>query len=293
MVGSIPAVSDDVRRIPITDDHMFGYAMRQEDICIRVIKCLLPDVPIADVRFSDNPGIRPEMQKTIEGNLGYHAVRLDVYLDDGKTVINVEMQTGNKKNLPKRVRYYGSMLDHDQLERSKDYELLKPTYVIFICTYDPFERGQYCYWYENRDQEGNSLNDGSYKLFFNPQGHKGTISEELKDLLTYFKDPEHAAQTTELIRDIDQIVDKANRNADWRREHMMYELLELDAEKRGEAIGEAKGRAKGRAEGRAEGTTLMAKLATLLAKDGRIDDIGRAGIDEAFREAKLKEYGLT
>ena len=59
---------------------------------------------------------------------------------------------------------------------------------------------------------------------------------------------------------------------------MMYELLEMDAEKRGEARGRAEGRSEGEARGRVEGEVkgagLMARLATLLARDGKIEDIG-------------------
>ena len=77
---------------------------------------------------------------------------------------------------------------------------------------------------------------------------------------------------------------------------MMYEMTQMDAEKRGRAKGRAEGRkegrAEGRAEGRVEGLTLMAKLIGFLLKDGRSDEIARVSSDEAFREEKLKEYGL-
>ena len=43
------AACDNGRRIPITDDYMFGYAMRQPGICKGMIKCLLPEVPVAEV----------------------------------------------------------------------------------------------------------------------------------------------------------------------------------------------------------------------------------------------------
>ena len=272
------------RRIEITDDFMFGYVMRQPGVCTDVIKCLLPNVPVAEVRFSDEADLIPETQKALQGNPGYHDVRLDVYLDDGKTVFNVEMQTGNKRNLPKRVRYYGSKLDCDQLEKSKDYEELRPTYVIFICTFDPFGRDEYCYEFENccRRLDGLRLKDESYKLFFNAAGHKGEISDELKALLGYFHDPEQTPeeQQTALVRKLDGIVDNANQDADWRRKHMMYEMTQMDAEKRA------------RNEGRTEGLAMMAKLISFLLRDGRSDDIARVSTDEAFREELLKEYGL-
>ena len=282
-------------RIEITDDFMFGYVMRQPGICTDVIRCLLPEIPVAEVRFSDHADMLPETQKALQGNPGYHDVRLDVYLDDGKTIFNVEMQTGNKKNLPKRVRYYGAKLDCDQLEKAMDYEELRPTYVIFICTFDPFGRDEYCYRFANYDKQLDlELKDGSYKLFFNTTGHKGEISRELRGLLEYFNDPEHIPeeQKTELVMKLDGIVDIANQDADWRRKHMMYELTQLDARKMGREEGRAEGRAEGEAIGEARATNLMAKLTTFLAKEGKVEDIIRVGNDEAYRNAKMKEYGL-
>ncbi len=102
------------------------------------------------------------------------------------------MQTGNEANLPKRARYYGEGLDCDQLEKAQDYNKLRPTYVIFIYTFDPFGQDQYYYSFEKRCAEVDDLKlgDASYKLFFNAMGHKGAISDELKALLDYFLAPE-------------------------------------------------------------------------------------------------------
>lgn len=47
-------------------------------------------------------------------------VRLDVYADDEHgTVYNVEMQTTDNKNLPKRSRYYQGQMDMDALKTGK------------------------------------------------------------------------------------------------------------------------------------------------------------------------------
>ncbi len=73
---------------------------------------------------------------------------------------------------------------------------------------------------------------------------------------------------------------------------MMYEMTQMDAEKRGRAEGRAEGRIEGRTEGRVEGLAIMAKLISFLLRDGRNNDIARVSTDEAFREELLKEYGL-
>ena len=272
--------------VELTDDFMFGYVMRNNpEVCREVIKCLMPDVAVADVKYRDGTELAPETQKTIQGNIGTHSVRLDVYLDDGETIYNVEMQTGNKANLPKRVRYYGGRIDCDQLLKNEDYILLRPTYVIFICTFDPFNQDQYHYSFENTcaEVEDLKLGDESYKLFFNAAGHKGTISDELKSFLKYVRDPKHMSEgeKSELVKKIDEIVEFANHDAEWRRNYMTFRQMQLDAKNEGIAIGEAKG------------VGLMAKLAVLLIRDGRTDDLVRAGSDEKYRNLLFKEYRLA
>ncbi|MDE6719406.1 MAG: hypothetical protein K2J68_06065 [Treponemataceae bacterium] len=46
-----------------------------------------------------------------------------------------------EKDLPKRARYYQAMMDLDFLEKSKEYETLLESFVVFICTSDPFGCG--------------------------------------------------------------------------------------------------------------------------------------------------------
>lgn len=60
-----------------------------------------------------------------------------------------------------------------------------------------------------------------------------------------------------------------------------YENSQTMAKNEGIAIGEEKG------------ANLMAKLAMLLVKDGRTDDIVRAGSDEKYRNLLFKEYRLA
>lgn len=70
------------------------------------------------------------------------------------------------------------------LEPGSDFSELKPSYVIFICTFDPFGRGLYCYTFEERCLERNfPLGDGTCKIFLNI---KGKNPEEVSGLLVNF-----------------------------------------------------------------------------------------------------------
>ncbi len=54
----------------------------------------------------------PKSQETIDISVDAKSVRLDIYVEDGKeTVYNIEMQTTENRNLPKRTRYYQGMID--------------------------------------------------------------------------------------------------------------------------------------------------------------------------------------
>ena len=112
------------------------------------------------------------------------------------------------------------------------------------------------------------------RLVINANGKNGDISPELKELLDYFMTG--IGSDNELDREIDEIVDYANQDADWRRDYMTYQQAHLDAIWEGER----KGRAEGREEGRVEGaiSTLVA-----LVKDGLLS------INEACKRAGMSE----
>lgn len=76
----------------------------------------------------------------------FKSVRFDVYASDEEEVsYDVEMQNDDTKNLPKRCRYYQAELDVTSLRPGEDYQQLKPGYIIFICSFDPFGKGRYQY----------------------------------------------------------------------------------------------------------------------------------------------------
>ncbi|HCI17043.1 MAG TPA: hypothetical protein DFH32_00280 [Lachnospiraceae bacterium] len=72
-------------------------------------------------------------------------MKLDMYLEDENgRVVDTEMQNKSQnkvvqEELPLRVRYYQGMIDQEILPSGTDYIFLKETYIIFICTCDPFE----------------------------------------------------------------------------------------------------------------------------------------------------------
>ena len=50
------------------------------------------------------------------------------------------MQTTDTKELPKRTRYYQGVIDLQLIDQGQTYNMLKPSYIIFICSFDMFKR---------------------------------------------------------------------------------------------------------------------------------------------------------
>ena len=206
--------------LKIIDDFLFGKVMRDPGLCKRMLEIIL-DIKIERIEY-------PEEQKVIDIAVDAKSVRLDVYvMDEQHTVYNVELQTTNKDNLPRRSRYYQSMIDLDLIEKGALYKELKNSIVIFICTFDLFGLGRHIYTFKNFCQEDKNLclGDDTTKVFLNAAGTMDDVSGDLKAFLEYIAGnvPEN-----DFVQALDSAVEKAKRNEEWRREYMT--LLMRDRE---------------------------------------------------------------
>lgn len=173
-----------------------------------------------------------EQQKPIRKSSDGKGVRFDVYFtDDDKRIYDFEMQNQIRKNLPRRTRYYQSMMDSRNLRKSTDYSLLPDSYIVFICMEDPYDESFYKYTFEESCTEKPSLKmgDGAWKIFINANGTVGKVSEDLKEFLQYLvtKQP-----VNKLTRDIEEAVQEARSDEEWRNDYMtlseMYEMYKED-----------------------------------------------------------------
>ena len=169
---------------------------------------------------------------------------MDVYVKDSDRIFDIEMQTSVPEDLPRRMRYYQSMIDIDSLIAGSDYATLKESYVIFLCTKDPFGLGLPVYTFNTvcREKTDFSLNDGINKLFFNASAFASEKNLEIKGFLGYLCNGKPSDYLTE---DIDQRVERLKINEIFRSDYMMDALPLYDARqaglKEGMALGEAKG----------------------------------------------------
>ena len=64
-------------------------------------------------------------------------------MNNGGGRFTLEMQNWKMLNLPKRTRYYQSMIDIDHLASGAEYGDLPDSYIIFISMFDPLERSRH------------------------------------------------------------------------------------------------------------------------------------------------------
>ena len=152
----------------------------------------------------------------------------------------LEMQTSIPKDLPRRMRYYQSMIDIDSLIAGSDYATLKESYVIFLCTKDPFGLGLPIYTFNTVCKEKNdfSLNDGINKLFFNASAFAAEKNLEIKGFLGYLCSGKPSDYLTE---DIDRRVERLKINEIFRSDYMMDALPLYDARQAGLKEGRLEG----------------------------------------------------
>lgn len=220
--------------LTIVDDFMFGKVMRNPKHCKKLLEIIL-DVKIRNIVFIDD-------QQSMNPDYIAKGVRIDVYVeDDEDTVYAVEMQARNTGELSHRSRYYQSVMDVSMVEKGMNYEQIKKSYVIFICTFDLFGMGRHIYHFENLCREDPSirLNDGTEKIFLNTKGTLDDVDKELSSLLRYFDSLMPQDSFTEALN---KEVTGAKQHKEWRREYMKLELMMWDSRREGRAEGMAKHR---------------------------------------------------
>lgn len=112
---------------------------------------ILPDLKIDHIEY-------PELQKTIKPDADAKSIRLDVYIKDDKNIVyNIEMQASDTKELPKRSRYYQSLIDLQLIDKGQTYRKLNRSFIIFICLEDIFGHGRHIYTFENLCKEDSSI----------------------------------------------------------------------------------------------------------------------------------------
>ena len=272
-------------QLNLSDFALFLSVMKNK----RAYECTLsiildePDIKLAEVK----------VEQVVLNRSGKRAIRLDAWAQsEDNRLFDMEMQNdAEADNLPKRARFYQSMLDTPILKSGKEtrYKQLPSTVIIFITQDDIFGKdlAKYTFTEQCEEVEGLRLEDGTTKIFLNMTSKNGR--KELISLLQYMKEtnienPEILVKD-ERILELDTIVTEVKESEEW--EAVRMNILEIgiakgreEGKEEGRKQGREEGRKEGREQGKAEGALLML---VNLVKSGTIT------IQVAAEQAKMTE----
>lgn len=191
----------------------------------------------------------------------FHSIRLDIYISENTvdksvtaTIYNMEMEDriADKKNLPKRNRFYGALHDSKLLESGTDYDELPDFISITISSYDPFNAGDMCYVAKTvlTSHPNLGYQDGLTHIYLycngkpnidalSPFVSNATHSKKLQEMLHYILTGEKPNSSNPDIDDIDMIVAKVKQRGEvtteymrqWERENLIAKDAKIEAKK--------------------------------------------------------------
>lgn len=237
------------QELDLSNAFLFAAALEDPETCRLVLEIIL------GVKL---PAVKVHAEHSILVSSEVRSVRLDIYANDELEVnYNVEAQNQNEGNLPKRSRYHQAEMDVSSLKPGQDFNDLRPSYVIFICTFDPFGRKLYRYTFEERCLEQNfPLGDETKKIFLSTKGeNRKEVPEELIHFLGYMEnstDAYVATVTDENISVLHGKVKMLKKERSLEARYMTVEEWMKSREKLALASGLEKGLEQGMTKGKAE-----------------------------------------
>ena len=174
----------DLKDLNLLDRFLFAEAMEDPENMRDVLEIILgKDVVLKHL---------PQTEKETHTSPAYRFAKLDVWTEDIDNVIyDTEVQGRNTKNLPKRSRYYESLIDVKLLKPGEsDFNKMNDVYIILIAPFDLFGLKKYMYTFQMTCKEDSSivLNDGATRIFLNTHGtNPDEVSPELVELLHYIE----------------------------------------------------------------------------------------------------------
>ena len=202
----------------LEDEYLFTKVMRDREICCKLLEKIL-NIQIKDIIF-------PASQETIDLVLNNKGVYADICLNDGKdTVCSCEIQLGKYGDSPKRSRLHQEHIDYDCVTEGQPYGNLRKSFIIYICTFDPFQMGRDIYTFQNICKENPDLllGEDATILFLNTKGASEDVDDEMKEFLAYIEnttDSFVSGTSSQMVREIHRKVTEVKRDSLVAEEYM-------------------------------------------------------------------------
>lgn len=145
-----------------TNDAIFNYVMSDKDTCLQVLRAVLPEVSVLNNDVSEFSSV--DTGKT-------NVIQLETSVKGKHILFDIEMygkdrgHTENSRILQKR----SNILENLALE--KNYQV----YQVFLCTFDPFDRGLIKYTFSQKicnEDDNVRYEDNYYAVFINSKGKR-------------------------------------------------------------------------------------------------------------------------
>lgn len=250
----------DWKQTTIGNTFMFRLVMEKPELCKPLIERILG--------IKINTIVYAEPEKSFEAKLASKGVRLDLYVvDEDGTAYDIEMQMNDniKEFLGKRSRYYVSLMDNDALKKGEPYRNLRKTYVIFICKFDPFDKGFGKYTFSMRCNEDNTLllKDEVNAVFVNTEGDRHKVSRELARIMDYISTGQAGDEYT---RQLEEVVESLRSDDGKERFYMTYNQTIMEQKEIARQEGIKQGMEKGIAQEKLGNLKMMMKNLKLTAE---------------------------
>lgn len=201
--------------LDLVDDYMFDVVTEDLESCKLILE-LAMGIHIKEIRWREN-------QKVIHNLPGKRGARLDFYVETEEgTVYDVEMQKRKRGNIPKRTRFYQSLIDAPMLKSGEEsFDKLKPSVIVVICGFDLYGYGQYRYSFSNRCLE---LGDETSKIILNTKGMND--EEEDSTLINFLHYVENSSEevleenSDPRLKRLHEIIESIRSNAEMEAQYM-------------------------------------------------------------------------
>lgn len=218
-----------------TEQLVFAIVMRDASLCKELVERIIPDRKVREIRFAENPvmdalaksiadtadlraekstgWMTAETEKVLIPALLSKSVRFDALFEDDDAWFDIEMQVDSEADMPLRIRYYQASKTITSLNSGDDYRDLKPGYVIFICMFDYFQKGEAVYRFQNLEENLHlPLNDKQFTIILNLTCSEEKIPEILRSFYRYVNHGD--AGEDAFTQRIKHLVDRANESAE-------------------------------------------------------------------------------
>lgn len=246
-------------RYPFSNQLFFALVMEDEQLCKELLERIFQGQHIKEVKILDKVSAKSEA--SIVTGVSSKSVRMNVLFEDKTSWFNIEMQVENRKDLPFRSRYYSAALDVRNLKKGAEYTSLNPSYIIFICQFDPFGRDEALYFFQRMDpQKSLPLGDDSYIIVLNTRCSR-KVPESLQALFDYINEGKVSTDDGFIDKIHNEVValQQDEEVAQIMTMEEEYERRNTAARREGLEQGLEQGRAEGEAAGRAAAILELAR----------------------------------